>query len=247
MYCELEDIFEDEIVSIEIVLNYLSRMIDMPRHDRFKEIGIEKIVESIDHYVNEQDSDLCSLIDKLVEALEEAELCYEMASNVSWVDVKKYGQVVIDSKDLENNYYFALNIDGCDVLGHGNVIIESNDAEYNYLFAKYVKGANVLGHGQAVIRSADIWYNYLFAKEVIDADVKGHGSVIIDSRDLHYNYTFAEEIDGCDTKGHCDVLLGSDKKDFYVKKAQDDTQYHLYPYLGIEKGKVKEIKTNKKN
>ena len=247
MYYELEELFEDEIVSIEIVLNYLSRMIDMPKHNRFKEIGIEKIVESIDHYVSFEDKDLCSLIDKLMASLKEAELCYEMASNVSWADIKKYGKIIIDSKDIENNYYFALNIEGSDVLGHGNVVIESKDPEYNYLFAKYVKGANVLGHGQAVIMSADIWYNYLFAKEVIGADVKGHGSVIIDSKDLHYNYTFAEEIDDCDTKRHCDVLLDSDKREFYVKKVQEDTQYHLYPYFGIERAKVKEKGINKKN
>lgn len=184
-----DDIFEDEIIGIEIILNYLSRLKDMKEEERFEEIGREKIVESIDHFVSESDNDLCSLIDKLILDLADPELCYEMAANIYWVDTKKYGQAVIDSKDIENNYFFAANIG--------------------------------------------------------DADVLSHGRVIIDSKDLYYNYTFAEEIDGCDIKGHCDVLLNSSEREKYINKAQEETQYHLYPYLGIEKGKVKE--KNRKN
>jgi len=161
MNVEFDDIFEDEIISIEIILNYLSRLLEMPKKGHFNEYGREKIVESIDYYVSDSDQDLCELVDKLILTLKDPELCYEMASNIYWVDVSKYGQVVIDSKDLQNNYYFASNIDGCDM------------------------------------------------------------------------------------KGHCDVLLKSDEKDYYVEKAKDELQYHLYPYLGIEKDKVKE--KNKKN
>lgn len=240
-----DDIFEDEIVGIEIILSYLSRLKDMNEDRRFEEIGREKIVESIDQFVSESDEDLCSIIDKYVLELGDPELCYEMAANISWVDIKKYGQAVIDSKDIENNYFFAVNIGEADVLKHGEVIIESLDPEYNYLFALYAPGANVSEHGKAVIKSKDVWYNYVFALEVVGADILGHGRVIIDSKDLYYNYTFAEEIDGCDVKGHCDVLLNSNEREKYINKAIDETQYHLYPYLGIEKGKVKE--KNRKN
>lgn len=235
-----DDLFEEEVIGIEIILNYLNRLKNMKEEDRFEEIGREKIVESIDHFVTDSDKDLCELIDALVLDLADPELCYEMAANIYWVDTKKYGQAVIDSKDIENNYFFAANIGNADVLSHGRVIIDSLDPEYNYLFALYVEGSDILEHGKAVIRSGDVWYNYVFAHDVAGADIKGHGKVIIDSGDLYYNYTFAEEIDGCDMKGHCDILLNSNEKEKYINKAKDEAQYHLYPYLGLEKGKVKE-------
>ena len=51
------DFFDDEIIGIEIILNYLSRLKDMKEEERFEEIGREKIVESIDHFVSDSDED----------------------------------------------------------------------------------------------------------------------------------------------------------------------------------------------
>ena len=108
-------------------------------------------------------------------------------------DIKKLGQVIIDSKDNESNIEFALSHSKtADIRQHAAVIIKNKDPEYNYRFTTMVyekldpeernNYSDLIElHAKAVAKSKDPFYNYLFA-ELPGADINMHLQAVIDSK-----------------------------------------------------------------
>jgi len=136
-------------------------------------------------------------------------------------NIKKLGQVIIESEDLEWNVYFARDVEGADILAHGQVIIESEDLEWNVYFARDVEGADVLAHGQVIIESEDPEWNVYFARDVEGADVLAHGQVIIESEDPEWNVYFARDVEGADVLAHGQVVIESEDPELNYKFARD--------------------------
>jgi len=105
-----------------------------------------------------------------------------------------------------------LGIKGLDVKQFGQIVVDSGVASYNYMFANEVEGADIDAHAKAVIESKNVVCNYLFARDIQGADIRAHEDVVLESKDPEYNYKFANEISGADVKAHFDVVCDEGNK-----------------------------------
>jgi len=96
--------------------------------DWFEEITLEQIM-NIFNYIDEENKKLCSKIEALIILLNNAELCYEMASNFDWINKEIMAELVIANGNPEFNYYFATEVEGADIERHRQVILNSKRSD----------------------------------------------------------------------------------------------------------------------
>ena len=116
-----------KLSEVEIVIDYLKKL---PNTENwYQELTLDHIINAFSFIDAEKDKELCKQIEELVISLNEAELCYEMASNIEWIDKEKMAEIVIASGDPYFNYYYAAEVEGADVKRHKEVILNSKHSD----------------------------------------------------------------------------------------------------------------------
>lgn len=95
----------------------------------YTEITLEQIISVIEQLDYDEDKKICDEIEKIVISLEEEELCYEMASNIEWINKDIMAEIVIKSGNPDVNYYYASEVEGANIERHKQVILNSKHSD----------------------------------------------------------------------------------------------------------------------
>lgn len=160
-----------------------------------QKIGIELTVEAYDDVIVELNNALLSY-------------GYLIIAGEKTTKFKENEQIVYDSNDLEIMYFLCRDVPGVDVRRFGQKVIESGNPEYNFLFERDIKGSDKEAHDLAIIKSKDPKYNLLSAL-LRKKHIKEKEEVILNSRSAEYNYLYEHNVEGADVEAHKQVILES--------------------------------------
>ena len=202
----------------------------MSNNNQFKKVINNAIAEFQQNGNSDQFNSLCEYVLKF----ESIPHIIDFASNVTGVDVKKFGLAVARDGTAKQNFQFAC-IPGSDSRMHRDIIIQSGDIEFNFKAGKHLndeyREEYVNKHGEIVLKGTP----YLNLKYISDNKAKSlnkqpHFDMIINSNNAYINYICAKQVAGADILAHGKAVI--DCKDVatnlsYAHIAGADVNAHL--------------------